>query len=171
MSLVLGVDPGLSGALALVDLKPEQMHDRRLHKVIDMPKTVRGSKNQVDIYSLAHSLDAHAREIAFAVVEDVGAMTYTDAKGQKRGQGAAASFAFGQYSGVVLGILASYSIPIYFVKPSVWKMAYGLSSNKGRSLDLARERWPSFTSSFELKKHDGRAEAALLALFGAERFK
>jgi crossover junction endodeoxyribonuclease RuvC len=163
VSLVLGVDPGLTGALALIEKR-----SKAPVKVWDMPIT---PERDLDAEALAAELDAWSINLSFAVVEEVSAMKYTDKQGQIRGQGAAASFAFGRYAGIIHGILAAYTVPIYLVRPSVWKLSMGLSRDKADSLTMARARFPSWAAEFRLKKHDGRAEAALLALFGAEKFK
>jgi crossover junction endodeoxyribonuclease RuvC len=167
VSLVLGVDPGLTGALALIEKR-----SKAPVKVWDMPIT---PERDLDAEALAAELDAWSINLSFAVVEEVSAMKYTalDERGRKfvRGQGAAASFAFGRYAGIIRGILAAYTVPVYLVRPSVWKLSMGLSRDKADSLTMARSRFPSWSAEFRLKKHDGRAEAALLALFGAEKFK
>lgn len=166
MTHVLGVDPGLHGGFAVVNLETKCLVD-----LFETPRTKRGTKNEIEIYELAEHIDRWAAQLKYAVVEDVSAMTYTTAKGEKRGQGAAASFAFGKFTGVVHGILASYCIPIFFAKPAVWKLQMGLTSKKQGSLDLAKKAFPAHRNRFSLQKNDGVAEAALLALFGAERFK
>lgn len=156
MTLVLGIDPGKSGALVWLDADT-----KRVVTYVDMPQ------NGIE---LSRSLRL-APEIKFAVIEAVSAMTYTDEEGKKRGQGAAASFNFGFGAGMLDGALCALGIPIYYVVPGTWKALYGLSSDKSKSIELAKKKFPQFAPQLTLKKHDGRAEAALLALFGAERFK
>lgn len=166
MRFVLGIDPGLTGALALYD-----PITGGLEAVIDMPATTRGGKNELDPYLLSAFISTHAKSIRLVALEDVSAMKYTNAAGKVRGQGAAASFAFGKYFGVVVGVLAANHLPILFVKPAVWKMGLGLSSRKEDSLRVAREKFAPHSALFALKKHDGRAEAALLAFYAAERLR
>lgn len=167
MSLVLGIDPGFYGALALIE--------KSTHKVIevkDMPlNSPPGGKHSVNLAALTLFIDCYSRDIDFAVIEDVGAMTYVDKSGQLRGQGAAASFSFGKSTGEVHGVLAAFNVKKYLVKPSTWKMLMGVSADKGSSIAKAKKLFPFSSSLLTLKKHDGRAEALLLALFGAERFK
>lgn len=157
--LILGIDPGKKGALAWIDAET-----RQVVSIHDMPPTPREIRESLTAF-------AHHKITRFAVVEDVSSMTYTDASGKKRGQGAKASFTFGFDAGVTIGMLEALSIPVFFVKPATWKILYGLSSNKADSLALARKRFPKNAEFFSRAKDDGRAEAALLALFGAERFK
>jgi hypothetical protein len=49
----------------------------------------------------------------------------------------------------------------------VWKRSLGLTSDKRASLDRARLMFPS--ADLRLAKHDGRAEALLLAHYAMRR--
>ena len=57
----------------------------------------------------------------------------------------------------------------YYVSPSVWKKAFGLSSSKQASLDLAKLKFGN-DKIWDIKSNDGIAEAALISLFWIERF-
>ena len=155
-SWILGVDPGLSGCMAM------------LHKgavdVFDIPTTTRTvnkkEKRQIDPYQLSAWLEIQRPLIKFAVVEQVGTMP---------GQGVTSAFNFGFTTGCIHGIIAACGIEIRTVSPQVWKRRYGLiGQNKDASRGEASRRFPEFTHLWQLKKHDGRAEAALLALYGSE---
>lgn len=68
--LLLGVDPGLSGAVVLVTVNGS------LHNVEDLPTMARGNgrvKCKVDAAALLRQLRTHAGEIAHGLVERVGA--------------------------------------------------------------------------------------------------
>jgi crossover junction endodeoxyribonuclease RuvC len=162
--LVLGVDPGLSGALALVEWK--QGAKPKLVELLDMPvrKNERTSKqkNEVDAYALGVWLLTYAKETAFAVVEDVGVLTGAE--------GRVSMFNFGRSAGIVAGALGVLGVPIFLPKPAVWKLAMGLGREKKGSLELARRIFPDASEHFSRAKDDGRAEASLLGLFGAERY-
>lgn len=161
MSLILGVDPGFKGALALYSIPNQSCVEIR-----DLPLLPK-QKNAINMFELSSFIGLYANEIEFACIERVGAMTYVDKFGQVRGQGAVSSFEFGRVTGVVQGMIGSYNIPTVLVHPSSWKSAMGLSSNKEDSLVKARKMFPLFKSYFLRKKDDGRAEAILLAVFGA----
>ena len=156
MSLYLGIDPGLTGALALVS-------NDGLLGVIDMPTASerhgKESRKRVCAHTLRDELlqmqHAHGK-IRTAVIELVGPMPK---------QGVTSVYRFGYGNGQVEGVLAALCIPMEFVRPQTWKKALGLGADKAQSLALARAKWP-YSDSFSLKKHDGRAEAALLAEFG-----
>ncbi len=142
MSITVGVDPGLSGAIALVDSYGV------LVDVYDMPVLNRNVSPQ-----LLHDLDAWD-ECGPVVIEDVHSMPK---------QGVASSFKFGRSKGVVEGYFAALAMPIRYVAPSVWKRDLKLSKDKGASRERAVELWPGKASLFARVKDDGRAEAALIA--------
>jgi len=153
---ILGVDPGLSGAMAMLNAGAVD--------VFDIPTTTRTvnkkEKRQIDPYQLAAWLEIQRPLIKFAVVEQVGTMP---------GQGVTSAFNFGFTTGCIHGIIAACGIEIRTVPPQVWKRKYGLlGQNKDASRGEASRRFPQFTHLWQLKKHDGRAEAALLALYGSE---
>lgn len=155
MNLVLGVDPGLSGALALYDVSGGSVHS-----VVDMPTVDAGtgSKRIVDESTLALWVDVYAKNIRHAYVEKVGAMP---------GQGVTSMFSFGTSYGIVRGIIAANMIPMTFVPPRKWKTALGVPAAKDGARARASQLLPAAASNWSRAKDDGRAEAALIALYGA----
>lgn len=146
--VICGIDPGLSGAIAFYFVD----HPERV-AAFDMP-IVDGRVNAVGISQLIEQFVPEA-----AVVELVGAMP---------GQGVASMFNFGRAVGVAIGVLAAHKIPIHFPTPTKWKRYFALGKDKEESRRLAIERWPLCADLFSLKKHHGRAEACLLAVYGNE---
>jgi hypothetical protein len=145
--LTLGVDPGLTGALALLD------GDGSIELLADLPIIRDKSLAWVDGGELQTIVrDALRGRPCRAIVERVSAMPR---------QGVASSFAFGVGFGSMLGVLQAQHLPIELVTPAVWKRALGLTSDKRASLDRARLLFP--TADLRLAKHDGRAEALLIA--------
>jgi crossover junction endodeoxyribonuclease RuvC len=57
---------------------------------------------------------------------------------------------------------------VTLVKPQKWKKHFSLDKDKDKSRALANRRFPDNHQDFARKKDDGRAEAALIALYGAE---
>lgn len=151
--LILGIDPGFSGGLALYNFE-----EKKLLEVIDMPTIKVKEKTEVDISKISSFIDHFGNDIKFSVIEEVGVMT-----GREGRQG---MFRFGVGVGVLRGVLGSYLIPTFSVTPSVWKGLLNLTSNKNDSLLKAKKMFPDSAHFFTRKKDDGRAEAALLALFG-----
>jgi hypothetical protein len=71
--------------------------------------------------------------------------------------------------GAILGALGALGLEVHIVTPAAWKRAVGVTADKRSSLDLARTLWPSDADRwFRLAKHDGRAEAALIAVYGLD---
>lgn len=139
---VVAIDPGQSGAVAL-------MVDGMLQGVIDMPMTY----DEVSGVLLAAHMLFAAPDIV--VIEKVHSMPK---------QGVASSFKFGKNYGIVIGVVTALSHPLVKMTPLEWKRANGLiGKEKDASRQLAMELWPQHADDFKLKKHDGRAEAALMA--------
>ncbi len=95
---------------------------------------------------------------ARAIVERVSAMPR---------RGVASAFNFGVGFGSVLAVLQARHVAIELVTAAVWKRALGLSSDKAASLHKARLLCPA--AELHLAKHDGRAEALLLAHWALSR--
>lgn len=151
--LVLGIDPGLRGGFAFYDLNTNALSFAALIPTNRFKKD--GAwKREIDQETFAFTLGLYADKTLFAVIEKVGS---------RPGQGVASTFKFGLVTGIVTGAISANNIPIQHVEPAVWKGILNLSRNKKASVDLAVRK---FGQSF---KHDGPAEAALLAWFGATR--
>lgn len=154
---ILGVDPGLSGAFAL--LCPGDVL-----QVFDMPTTERivnrKRKRQIDAYAIMGWLELNGYRIIKAVIEKVGSMP---------GQGVTSSFNFGYTAGSIDACCAAAGLKVEHVYPQVWKRHYGLLGQpKDASRAAASKLLPKAAYLWPRKKDDGRAEAALLALYGRE---
>lgn len=81
--------------------------------------------------------------------------------------GSIASFSLGLNTGIVVGAVTANHFKLVRVRPQAWKKKMGLiGKDKTASRGLARELFPEFGERFKLVKHDGLAEAALIARFG-----
>lgn len=153
----LGVDPGLSGALALLgptgSLQIEDMPTLQLKKG---PK----QKRYLDYQAIARLVDSWASPdlpgTVVAAIEQVGAMP---------GQGVSSTFDFGRTYGALKMALHSQFIRVLDPTPTQWKRAVGIPTGAGKdqSRAVASNLFPRFAHLFARKKDDGRAEAALLA--------
>jgi crossover junction endodeoxyribonuclease RuvC len=142
---VLGVDPGQKGAMAFLSVQGE------IEELEDMP--VIGK--EVNAHMVSFLIQGYG-PILVAVVEAAHSMPR---------EGHAGAFTYGTGYGKVLGVLAALDVPIELASASTWKKAMGLTTDKDLSRSKATSRWPTYADSFKLKKHDGRAEAALLAMW------
>jgi crossover junction endodeoxyribonuclease RuvC len=143
---VLGIDPGISGAVAFYF---PAVPDRVVAE--DMP--VAGGA--VDCATLAARIVQMAPDLA--IVERVGSMP---------GQGVSSTFKFGAAYGALHGILGALQIRTVLVTPQVWKKHFRLDSDKEKSRALALRTFAKTPEHFARKRDDGRAEAALLAVYG-----
>tara|TARA_B100001989_G_C24522637_1_gene456747 strand:+ start:984 stop:1475 length:492 start_codon:yes stop_codon:yes gene_type:complete len=158
---VIGIDPGLSGAIAILE-------DNKVVSIYDMPVMAEGKKNkrQLNSAQLVNIIKNNIRsddEIA-VVVEQVNAMP---------GQGVTSMFNFGQTFGAIKGVCAALNLSIFFVRPSKWKKHFELiNSSKDSSRTKVIEMYPSLSSQLSKKKDVNKSDAILIARFFNEtRFK
>ena len=158
---IFGIDPGLSGALAILD-------NINVIDVIDLPVMSEGKKNKRQLNS-AHLSQYIVKNITkiedtVVVVEQVNAMP---------GQGVTSMFNFGQTFGAIKGISATLKIPIFFVRPSKWKKHFELiNSSKDSSRTKVIEMYPSLSHQLSKKKDVNKSDAILIARFYSEmRYK
>lgn len=148
--LILGVDPGLSGALALLDT------DLHVVAVQDMPvHRTRGTKHEIDPVGLAGIIRDWAPEHAW--IEIVGA---------RPGQGVTSMFRFGLAVGLARGVLAAAGVPVSGVTPQEWRRLARAPDGKDGSRARAIQLFPAQADLFSRVKDDGRAEATLIAWAG-----
>ena len=139
---IAGVDPGVTGGMALYA-------DGTLFEVVDMPVFDGTASGE----GIAHLLGSWLPEVV--VVEFVQPMPKN---------GSIASFSLGKNFGIVLGVAGAMSYPLVKMRPNEWKKRMGLLKKpKSASRGMATELWPTHADCFRLAKHDGRAEAALIA--------
>ena len=152
--LIVGIDPGYSGAIAFLDPQGP------LFVVHDMPvaPSVKG-RTELDLNQLYQLLrQDYMRKVV--MLEKVATMP---------GQGISSAFRFGQGYGAIEMALVACGYERHYVTPPVWKKYFGLSKDKGSSRALACQRLPDHAFRFSRVKDDGRAEATLLALYAQEK--
>lgn len=156
--LLMGIDPGFGGAIAVVDMDRGNLVDMIDMPLFQKPSAAResGHMNYLDVHKLSSLLDLYAPHTALAVIEEPGAMP---------GQGLGSTFRFGHTCGQIHGVLAGHYIPTTPVKPAVWKSALALTDQKADSIVRANMEFPKFHALWALKKHHDRAEAALLCVY------
>ena len=155
--IIIGIDPGISGAISVIE-------NKKILEVYDTPTMIDGKKNKRQINSaqvtnIFKERLNNNKEVA-VVVEHVNAMP---------GQGVTSMFNFGQSFGVIKGICAALSLPIYFVRPAKWKKHFNLiKTNKDASRTKVIEVYPEISSKLHRKKDSNRADAILIALYFAD---
>ena len=156
---IIGIDPGITGAVACI-------HKNGEAAIWDTPfiEIKKGKKKKNDylpaeMARIVEKLDDNLDDDpVHAFIEQVGAMP---------NQGVTSMFNFGKGYGMWIGILAALEIPYTFVTPQAWKkeLMQGIS-DKNASRLRAQQLYPSISDQLKLKKHDGRAEALLIAEYG-----
>jgi crossover junction endodeoxyribonuclease RuvC len=150
MNLV-GIDPGASGALALIV-------DGELTDVIDVP-AIDKRINVPVVTDWFREWQRSIGPIHRVIIENVHAMPK---------QGVTSSFNFGRALGAIEAVPQSLGLVTSYATPAVWKRSMGLiGKDKAASRQLATDIFPSWAAMFKRVKDDGRAEACLLAKFGA----
>ena len=138
---IIGIDPGLSGAIAI-------LQNKKVQSIFDIPVMSEGKKNKRQLNSalLVNLLkeNINKEEEVVVVVEQVNAMP---------GQGVTSMFNFGQTFGALKGICAALELPIFFVRPSKWKKHFELiNSSKDASRTKAIEMYPKLSNQLSKKK-------------------
>lgn len=166
MSIIVGIDPGLSGAAAALQGAdsdgPEFIMD-----AIDLPTMEDGSKNQIDDMALRRwLLMINPTKV---IIENVQPMpSIPGAGGVRRSMGSASSFRFGVAVGQARATVRGLSIEPEFVHPQVWKRWFDLKGgDKEGSRQLALTMWPVSAYLLKRKMDHQRAEAMLIAKYGA----
>ncbi len=158
MVTFIGVDPGLSGAVAAID------ENGNLISVQDAPtievKKGKGkSKRRVYVESaMAALLEALVRAASPGAKQNVVAIEHVHAMPKN---GSIGNFNLGMGFGLWLGIVAALRVPYERVEPRTWKGEFGLDADKGKSLVLASRLFPA--APLSRQKDEGRAEALLIA--------
>lgn len=158
--LVIGIDAGLTGALAVID-------NGDYAGVEDLPTMAAGERlgsirTQINAAGLAELLRSRVddrRDEVMVVLE--GLAGYVNHK--------AAIFSMGNSFGCVRGVVATLGLPLVIVRPQDWKRHYGLKRDKEQARRKAIELYPS--APLGLKKHHNRAEAILIARYAWEALR
>lgn len=162
MTIVLGVDPGIGGALCAF-FCADQEGPEFVADVIDMPAMEDGTKRQVDVPALARWV--RKMSPILAAVENVQPMpSIPGVGGVRRSMGASTSFRFGMVVGQIRATLQTCGVPMMLVHPQVWQRYYDIrGASKEDSRMLARDLHPEACHWLERKKDQGRAESILMA--------
>ena len=154
MTRILGIDPGVRGGLALVEINDGAAP--QLLEAIDIPVTGVSAKERVDVLAIRAWVMAHQPQHAY--IERAQALPK---------QGASSGFKYGRATGAIEAAIACCEIPITIVEPAVWKKFHHL---RGGDKEGARQRalqlFPSAHALLARKRDHQRAEAALIALYG-----
>ena len=153
---VLGVDPGIHGGLAIVSINDGAAP--LLLEAIDIPVAGVGAKERVDVLAIRSWVEIHQPQHAY--IERAQAMPK---------QGASSGFKYGRAAGALEAVITCCGIPLTIVEPAQWKKFHHL---RGGDKEGARQRalqlFPAAHALLARRKDHGRADACLVALYGAQ---
>lgn len=153
-TIILGIDPGLDGAVAVMNEAGE------LLRIEDMPTLEDGAKGRRAL---------NAPLLAAIIYSTHASRAYCELVGPRPTDGSAAGFGS---RGIIEGVLAAAGVPLVMIAPPVWKRGAGIApgkENKDSARSVAIARWPSQAELFARKRDCDRAEAALIGLCGLMR--
>jgi crossover junction endodeoxyribonuclease RuvC len=141
MTRIIGIDPGKSGAFAVLDCDEMQVTTH------DMPGTIDEKR---------------------ALISDIGSVkcAWLERPFFPRMIGIKNAVTIAQAYGELKACLFFAGVPVFEVDPSAWKKTMRLSTDKNASRALASQYFPDASDQWARAKDDGRAEATLIALYG-----
>lgn len=150
---ILGIDPGLSGALVVLDTSV-------IVAVIDAPTLtmVKAHRTRRELHAdaMVQAVGAWATDARFAIIEQAETRPH---------QSITSALTTGLGIGLWEGILAAHRLPRERVRARVWKAAMGIPGGpegKNQARKRASELFPAVADKFSRVQDHGRAEAALL---------
>lgn len=173
MGWVLGIDPGLDGALAL--LNPAGVVSEVWDTPTSTAKSSKGTKRVLLEQSAADivrwSCDLVKFEQLVVAIERVTAMPAYGGDGERRSMGAASAFNMGVGWGLWRGICVGMRVPYLLVSPVSWKKHFSIPGKQagGDSRVVAQRLFP--TVPLNRAKDHGRADALLIAKFALDGWK
>ena len=156
---VLGIDPGKTGAVSIFERASNGYY---LDCIVDF-----------DEYKVRQKIwDINNLEHVVAFIENVHAAP---------GQSVSAMFNFGQNFGWWKGMLDASNIPYIAIAPQSWspKMLGRTDDKKNKAREVATNLFSRQSDVkidaedkpfFRLKKHDGRADSALIGWYGIQKY-
>ena len=147
--IIAGIDTGVSGAIVLLS-----SNDYSGSRIWDMPV----KDKRVDPKALASIFLQNPIDNAF--IED---------SWSRPNQGVAGMDAMIKSYAYIIGIVCALRIPYNVVAPITWKTLLGVTSDKKQARKRATVLMPKLADNWVLNKHHNRAEAALIAYYGAHQ--
>lgn len=166
--VVVGIDPGVNGAIARLNVDDET-GEARVESVVDIKAIPVNGRRQIDRAWLAQAIyDAgiphdEADPDTLFIVEEQQVFG---------GQGVISMGTLMYGYGLILGVLAAYKGPVITVRPKEWKRAHNIPGKKTveqkrAGVVLAKQLFPGTTfETIRGRMLDGRSDACLIALYG-----
>lgn len=148
----IGIDPGITGAIAWIDRDGVQIFDMPIMgagKTVNAPELIAVLRRARERLALPH-----------VFIERAHAMPK---------QGVASAFNYGRTFGLIEASVFALQLPHTFVSSAAWKRAAGLGREKDEARALAIRLRPDAAPLLRRVKDHGRAEALLIAMHGAKK--
>jgi len=152
----VGIDPGLTGAVAVLFGEKAEVYD--------IPTIKKGDgavKYEIDPAGLG-------RVLRFGIVDSDKVVAALERVNSMPGQASSSTFSLGDSFGVCRAVLSLTNLPLTYVTPMAWKKYFKLTKDKEEARALAIKRYPQV--ELHLKKHIDRAEALLIATYLKETY-
>lgn len=157
--VVIGIDPGVRGAMCVLATKDDPVQVWRLE---DLPLLDGGDAR--DILCAAVLIE---RLQDIAETRGLRVVAYMEKVGPMPSDSRIGAFSFGRAVGVIETALAAAGLPATLVAPGVWKRVHGLiKTDKAASARRCIELYPSVADEVRRRKDHNRAEAVLIAHYG-----
>ena len=154
MNILIGIDPGITGAFAVLNADTLE-----LVMVEDMPVLQEKNKKRINAHQLIGLLNRWSTaqyHVRMIYLEKVHAMPK---------QGVTSMFSMGRSVGIIEGSLGALAKPLTYITPHTWKKRAGLiRTHKDQSRTRALELYPE--APLSRKKDHNRADAILIARYG-----
>ncbi len=168
--LIAGVDPGLDGAIAFLDPAT-----RRIVAMIGMPVLELGKGKGTKREIQARLLVVMVSEIITAQYPNaIDVQMFLERVSSSPQMGPVSAFQFGRWYGYPEMLAACFGWPIEYVTPTKWKKALNVPAEKddararaSQLMPMDADLWIPKRNVFNSKQASGRAEAALIAMYGA----
>ena len=161
--IIVGIDPGFSGAIAVID------DEEGFIGATAMPITEGNKRTYLDIREIVAQLKCINPDLV--IIEEVGSMPK---------QGVVSVFRFAEQFGILQGICNALGFSYQLIKPQIWKkeiLAGFPKGDKSNSIRYINRVYPqvNLLPTPKCKKQsDGFADALCLAIYGRglhEQFK
>lgn len=150
MTIFIGIDPGLTGAIAWIN--------NTIYDVIDMPIIANG-KGSAKVKNRVHA--GRVYDIVGRVRGSRHAEMAIERVSARETNSQASAFSLGSSYMACIASAEVLCIPLELVTPQTWKKHFKLPADKEICRAKAIELFPK--AELHLKKHHNRAEALLIA--------
>lgn len=141
----IGIDPGKSGGLALIE----------------------------EGISFAVPFDEKSYIATLQTVDPTQSVVCLEHVHAMPKQGVTSMFSFGTNFGWIQGVLSAFGIPYELVTPQKWKKEFSITADKNLAVDVCKRLFPGVSlrrSERCTKEHDGMCEALLMAEYARRKF-